>query len=142
MKKKIIIIICVNIVFAIIAAFCVDFYNQQKIIINRENKIAELSDNIKFKKLNEDSINANSKITQEQVEQIVIEYLVDNPEDYNELKEGYFLGTCYFELNEDNLKKHWRIEFEQFGGTGSYMIIDAESGEIVKKYFFSGTIIN
>lgn len=83
---------------------------------------------------------ANIKVTEEQTKQIVIDYLTKNPECYEELRKGNFANTevCTIELLNYNLKTVWKMHFS----TGdSYMIIDANTGEILDSYFFSGIIV-
>lgn len=95
----------------------------------------------------------NIKITKKQAEQIVIDYLLENPEDYKELKSGIKFEmdpvthkinsanneSCTVELYKYNSKLSWKMQFE----TGkSYIIIDANTGEILEKYFFCGIYVD
>ena len=82
----------------------------------------------------------NIKISEEQAEQIVIDYLVKNPEDYKELRRGSFTSeVCTMELYKYNSKTSWKM---QFLAGGSYIIIDANTGDILDKYFFCGIIVD
>jgi hypothetical protein len=81
------------------------------------------------------------KITQEQAKKITINYLLRNSNDYKELKSNKFNATnnerCLVELCDYNFKICWKMQFS----TGdSYMIIDANTGKILDKYFFCGVI--
>lgn len=87
----------------------------------------------------------NIEITQEQAKQIVIDYLAENPGPYNELKGGNLSFSqnntqiCSIELYEYNSKTSWKMQFS----TGdSYIIIDANTGEILDKYFFCGVFVD
>ncbi len=80
----------------------------------------------------------NITISKEQAQQITIDYLSDNIEDYYELKRGIFTKDkeeCKVELYKYNSKTSWKM---QFSTGGSYLIIDANTGEILYKYFFCG----
>jgi len=84
----------------------------------------------------------NIKITQAQAEQILIDYLAKNPSDYNELRNGFFKTNsekCTVELYKYNSKTSWKMQFL----TGnSYVIIDANTGEILDTYFFCGVYVD
>lgn len=95
----------------------------------------------------------NVKITQEQAEQIVIDYLYENPDDYKELRSGFNFSfdpstheissvnteTCTVELYKYNSKTSWKM---QFSTGNSYIIIDANTGKILDKYFFCGIYVD
>lgn len=95
----------------------------------------------------------NVKITQEQAEQIVIDYLYKNPDDYKELRSGFNITidpsthaissanteTCRVELYKYNSKTAWKM---QFSTGNSYIIIDANTGKILDTYFFCGIYVD
>ena len=82
------------------------------------------------------------KVTQEQAEQITVDYLVKNPSAYTELRRGPFTKNsekCTIELYKYNSKTSWKMQFS----TGdSYIIIDANTGEILDTYFFCGVYVD
>lgn len=81
----------------------------------------------------------NIKITQEQAKQIVIDYLAENPGSYNELRKVSSNDICTIELYKYNSITSWKI---QFSTGNSYIIIDANNGEILDTYFFSGRFVD
>ncbi len=82
----------------------------------------------------------NIKINQKQAEQIVINYLYEHPGDYGELRRGGFgIEECNVMLYMDSSRVYWEMQFL----TGnSYIKVDANTGEILDKYFFCGIIVN
>ncbi|MBO5477912.1 MAG: hypothetical protein J6A15_09205 [Clostridia bacterium] len=93
----------------------------------------------------------NIKITQEKAEQILVDYFIENPNDFNVIKAGRLSfgtvddqlansknETCIIELYVYNSKTAWRMEFLNSGG---YMFIDANTGEILYKNFTNGNVI-
>ncbi len=83
------------------------------------------------------------KITYEEAKNIAIDYLVEHIEEYRELKNNFFVlsnENCIVDLYYYNGSTiSWKM---QFNTGNSYMIIDANNGNILEKYFFSGVIVN
>ena len=123
---------------------CMQISNGQKIDDTEMNVLIYENNKVEFQLLIGQAWKNGSiedvKITQEQAEQITIEYLVDNPNDYKELKLGYKSNEkCTCELYYYNSKKCWKM---QFATGNSFIIIDASTGKILKKYFFSGIYVD
>lgn len=72
------------------------------------------------------------KITQEQAEQIVLDYLFENPKQYKELRKSLLSKcTCTARLHKYNSRTCWMMKFS---AGYSYVIIDAETGKILDAY--------
>lgn len=133
---------------------CMQISNGQKIDDTEMNVLIYENDNVQFQLLIGDSWKNVStdeiQITQQQAEKITIEYLTENLDDYEELRMGDYytsimnkeernIETCTSTLYYYNSKKCWKMQFE----TGnSYIIIDANTGEILNTNFFSGINID
>ena len=84
--------------------------------------------------------NTNIKITQEQAQQILLEYLENNSESLDAMKYPGSTGKydCKIQLYCYEYKLCWRFEFD-IGG--SFVVIDANNGDIIDTYFHNGIYI-
>lgn len=122
---------------------CMQIVNGQKLDTTDMNVLLNEDGSVDFEFLigcswKNGSDTQNIKITQKQAEQIVIDYLCNHTEDYNELRHDFSSNSselCVAELYKYNSKTSWKMQFS----TGAcYIIIDANTGEILNKYFFCG----
>ena len=121
---------------------CMQISNGQKIDHSEMNVLIYEDDTVDFSLLIGQSwkngSTDNAKITQEEAKQITMDYIKENPKDYNQM--GVWGNiVCKCGLYYYNSKICWKMEFS-IGN--SYIIIDGDNGEILDKYFFSGIIVN
>lgn len=81
-------------------------------------------------------IKQDLKITQEQAEDIVIDYFRNNIEDFNKMGNSQN-QTCKCSLYQHKSKLIWKMKMGE-----SYVLINAKTGEITDTYFFNGMIID
>jgi len=120
---------------------CMQLINGQKIERAQMMFILDQNDNIEIliERWEDVEVSNNINLTKEDIEQIIIDYLAENPSDYNQLKTGFSTKTGILELCNYKSRTCWKIEFKPNEST---MIIDANTGEILDKYFFNGIIID
>lgn len=126
---------------------CMQIQNGQKLDNTEMNVLVKNDGDVEFDFLidsywSSDNEIKNLKITQDEAKEIVIKHLRENPGDYEQLQGWGGLAVekeiCTIELYKYNAKDAWKM---QFLTGGSYMIIDANTGEILDKNFFCGVIV-
>ena len=79
------------------------------------------------------------KLTLVEAKDILVKYFYDNESDYNIVKKGNNKVNCRGRLYYYDSKVCQKIEFD-IGN--SYIIIDANTGEVLNKYFHNGIYMN
>jgi len=120
---------------------CMQISNGQKIDHSEMNVLIYEDNAVDFKLLIRQSWKNGSidnvKITQEEAQQITMDYIKENPKDYNQM--GVWGNiVCKCGLYYYNSKTCWKMEFSV---GDSYIIIDANTGKVLDTYFHSGIFL-